>query len=640
MSQAWDRSWIRGAATIFVATLGVCFSTSGYASEPVRDPHSFSRPDQMRLTHLDWQMTVDFLNKRLSGWAMWQVERQPGSPADAPLVLDTRGLTIRGIRATSGPGVAPRNVPYRLGDVDPILGTPLTIDLPADATVVIISYETSPEASALQWVEPSGTAGKEYPFLYSQCQAIHARSLLPCQDTPSVRFTYEATLVAPKDLKVVMAADGPHEAQDPGGPEPRWHLAAHHFIMAQSIPSYLLALAVGDLEFRKLGERTGIWAEPATLDQAAAEFVDTDRMLTAAEARFGPYRWGRYDILVLPPSFPYGGMENPRLTFATPTVLAGDRSQVALIAHEMAHSWSGNLVTNATWGDFWLNEGFTVYLERRIVSDVFGDRRAGMESVLGRGELADAVANLDAADQILNIDLKGRDPDDGVTPIAYEKGALFLETLAAKLGRERVQGFLKGYFDHFAFQSITTAQFEAYLKETLFADGPPPIDLHAWLHEPGIPEGAAMPTSERFAEIEELAIRVASGTRAASDLKTDDWTTLEWLHFLRKLPSPLPVEKMTALDDAFHLTQTGNAEIACQWLEMAIKGGYRPADARLAQFLGSVGRRKFLMPLYEALVTTPEGRERAKAIFEASKGAYHPIAVESVRRLIAKGEGG
>jgi aminopeptidase N len=607
------------------------------AADPNRpDPHSLSRPDQVRVTHLDWSMTVDFQTRTLRGSASWHIVREPGCPPEAPLILDTRGLRIREVRAIAAAGAAPRTVPYRLGPVDPLLGAPLVIEIPADTTTVVVAYETSPEASALQWVAPEGTAGKRHPFLYSQCQAIHARSLLPCQDSPRVRFTYEATLVAPAHLKAVMAAEGPRPGPRPEGRDADDREAAHQFVMEHPIPSYLVALAVGDLEFRSLGERTGVWAEPATLERAAFEFADVEAMLAAAERRFGPYRWGRYDILVLPPSFPYGGMENPRLTFATPTVLAGDRSQVALIAHELAHSWSGNLVTNATWADFWLNEGFTVYLERRIVADVFGERRAAMESVLGLGELEDALAKLPPRDQILNPDLTGRDPDESVTPIAYEKGALFLETLAARLGRDRVQAFLKNYFDQFAFRSITTAQFEDYLRAELFRGGPPPVDLQAWIHQPGLPADAARPASARFDQIAALARRWFTGELDAAQLDTADWTTLEWLHFLRSLPPELNAEQMAALDSVFRLTESGNAEIACQWLEMAIRAGYRAADGRLEEFLSSVGRRKFLMPLYEALLTVPGGRERAERIFEQARAGYHPIAVESIQKRIAQ----
>ncbi len=593
-----------------------------------RDAHSFSRPDQVRVKHLALDLTVDFASKTLHGSATWTVARLDGAPAEAPLILDTRDLTIESVQA--GPEAAHlAPTPYRLGDADPVLGTPLSLSLPGEAQLVRVTYRTSPKASALQWVEPSGTSGKEQPFLYSQAQAIHARSFVPCQDTPGVRITYEACLHVPAPLRAVMAADA--EPPDRNGKQ-----STFRFQMPQAIPSYLIALAVGDLEFREIGKRTGVWAEPSVVEKAAWEFADTEKMLEAAESLFGPYRWGRYDILVLPPSFPYGGMENPKLTFATPTVLAGDRSQVALVAHEMAHSWSGNLVTNATWRDFWLNEGFTVYLERRIVEKVYGPVRAGMESVLGFGELKRTLDELPPADQILHIDLTGRDPDEGVTAIPYEKGALFLVALEKRVGRDRLTAFLRGYFDHFAFQSITTADLEAYLRKSLFHDAEPPLDLHAWLHTPGLPAGAPEPESERFDAIETLAKRWNSGDLAAADLDVKGWTTLEWLHFLRSLPGDLPADRLAQLDAAFHLTDSGNAEIATQWLLLALRDGYEPAFPRLEQFLDLVGRRKFLMPLYEELARTPAGKQRARAIFAKSRAGYHPIAVDSVEKLLAR----
>ncbi len=601
-----------------------------------RDPHSFSRPDQIRVGHLDLSLRVDFSSKVLDGTATWTLERQPGCPADAPLVLDTRDLDVAKVEAGPDPDHLAETT-FSLGRADPILGSALAIQLPEGAKVVRVSYKTSPKASALQWVAPSGTADKALPFLFTQSQAIHARSWIPCQDTPAVRITYDA---------VVRVPPGP---RDPKAPQLRAVMAAEprsggivapgndvfRFAMTRPIPSYLVALAVGGLEFREIGERTGVWAEPSVVEKAAWEFADTEKMLEAAESLFGPYRWGRYDLLVLPPSFPYGGMENPMLTFATPTVLAGDRSQVALVAHEMAHSWSGNLVTNATWRDFWLNEGFTVYLERRIVEAVYGPDRAGMEAVLGHGELLRTVEKLPASDQILHIDLSGRDPDEGVTAIPYEKGALFLRALEDKVGRDRLTAFLRGYFDHFAFRSITTADFEAYLRSELFDDPEkPPIDLKAWLHEPGLPPGAPVPSSDRFAAIEGLANRWFAGEVAAKDLDTKGWSTLEWLHFLRSLPADLKADRLAQLDAAFRLTDTGNAEVATQWLGMAVRAGYAPADARLEAFLTSVGRRKFLMPLYEELVKTPEGKARARAIFEKARPGYHPIAVESVEKLL------
>jgi aminopeptidase N len=605
-----------------------------------RDVHSSSRPDQVRVKHLDLDLTVDFDRKVLRGEVGWSIERQPGAPAGTPLILDTRGLKIIEVAVgTKGIDFELDPAEAKLGEADPILGAPLTIPLPEHAKYVTITYETSPDAGALQWVEPSGTAGKTVPFLFTQSQAIQARTWIPCQDTPGVRITYDAnihvldasTVKDPSRLRAVMAAEEINPVSDPGHP-PKGNTFA--FKMEESIPSYLIALAVGDLAFRPLGPRTGVYAEPATIEKAAYEFADTEKMLIEAEKLFGPYRWGRYDLLVLPPSFPFGGMENPRLTFATPTILAGDRSQVDLVAHEMAHSWSGNLVTNATWRDFWLNEGFTVYLQRRIVEAVYGPERAKMEEVLGHGELTEAVAKLKPEATVLHIDLSGQDPDDGVTAIPYEKGALFLKALEEKVGRDRLTEFLRKYFDHFAFRSITTADFEAYLKANLFDGGDPPLDLDAWLHEPGLPEGAPVPSSARFPALVRMASYYQRGLVGAKGLEAGDWSTWEWLRFLRALPKDLPADRLAELDEAYHLTDTGNAEIATQWLLMAIRAGYRPADARLEQFLTGVGRRKFLMPLYEALIQTPEGRERARAIFEKARPGYHPIAVDSVERLL------
>src|SRR5262249_14285620 len=305
------------------------------------------------------------------------------------------------------------------------------------AQSVRVHYATGPQASGLLWLGRELTASKKHPFLYTQSEAIHARSWIPLQDSPGVRVTYSARLHTPAGMLAVMSA-----TNDPKNPRN----GEHRFKLKQAIPPYLIALAVWDLAVGALRARAGVYAEPGVVKKAAAEFGDLEKMVEAVEELYGPYRWGRYDVLVLPPSFPFGGMENPRLTFLSPTVLAGDRSLVSLLAHELAHSWSGNLVSNATWSDFWLNEGFTVYLERRIVEKVYGEKRAAMEAVLGRRSLEREIADLKLSDQVLHIDLKGRDPDDGLTDIPYEKGALFLKHLEAAFGRTKFDAFLKSYF--------------------------------------------------------------------------------------------------------------------------------------------------------------------------------------------------
>jgi leukotriene A-4 hydrolase/aminopeptidase len=593
-----------------------------------QDVHSYANPSAVRVRHVDLDWNVLFDQKILKGAATLSIER---TSQTEPLILDTRDLKIEKVE-TSIDGLKYAPATFELGTADKILGAPLTIPLPAKATRVRVQYSTSPGASGLQWLTPAQTAGKKEPFMFTQSQAIHARSWIPLQDTPSVRVTYNARVRTPRNLLAVMSAQ--NDARTPRDGD-------YSFSMRQPIPSYLIALAVGDLRFRSLGPRTGVYAEPEVIDRAASELSDTEKMVVATERLYGPYRWGRYDLLILPPSFPFGGMENPRLTFATPTILAGDKSLVALVAHELAHSWSGNLVTNATWRDFWLNEGFTVYLERRIQEAVYGRARSQMEASLGLRELRDEMATLEERDQILHVDLKGRDPDDGFTNVPYEKGALFLVHLEQTFGRERFDRFLRGYFAHFAFQSITTEQFLAYLKANLLDKEPAlaarvPID--EWIEQPGLPASAPTPTSPAFSLVEEQAKRWLQGQTTATQIPEAKWTTQERLHFLKFVQSELEpqqnpadkVKRMEELDRAFNLTQSGNSEIAFQWLLMSIRNKYEPANARLEEFLLSVGRRKFIRPLYQELAKTPEGKERALAIYRRARPTYHPIAVTSI----------
>lgn len=593
-----------------------------------RDVHSYANPEQVRVKHVDLNLDVLFDRKVLKGTSTLTIERKQSDAKE--LKLDTRELKIAKAEAsTDGSNFTPTQ--FSLGETDKILGAPLTIQLPAQATKVRIEYESSPTASGVQWLEPSQTAGKKYPYVFTQSQSIHARSWIPLQDSPGVRITYSATIRTPKNLRAVMSAEQDRNAPPNG---------EYKFNMPQAIPSYLIALAAGDITFKPLGARTGIYTEPAMLEKAAKELEDTEKMVEATEKLYGPYAWERYDILVLPPSFPYGGMENPRLTFATPTILAGDKSLVSLIAHELAHSWSGNLVTNATWRDFWLNEGFTTYLERRIVEAVYGRENEEMQAVLGRQTLEELLTEFKPRDQILHIDLTGLDPDDGSTEVPYEKGALFLRQLEETFGREKFDQFLKAYFDHFAFQSITTADFRAYLQKNLLDQNPqlaakiPSSLIDEWIEKPGLPASAPKPKSDAFAKVEDQAKVWLEGKTPAAKLQTKRWTTQEWLHFLKFLPPQLSETQMKELDQAFGLTKTGNAEIAHVWLLAAIRNKYAAADSRLEEYLTSIGRQKLIKPLYEELVKTPEGRQRAKAIFAKARAGYHPIAQTSVGKVV------
>ncbi|MDQ2701485.1 MAG: M1 family metallopeptidase [Pseudomonadota bacterium] len=598
--------------------------------DPARDEYSYAEPKKVRTSDLALDLAVDFEKKQIGGTATYTLEWI--DPQANVLVLDTRDLSIDKVEAAGKDGTyAP--LQFELAPADPLLGSKLTVQVPERNTTVRIAYRTSPEASGLQWLAPSMTEGKQQPFMFSQSQQIHARSWVPLQDTTQVRFTYSAHVTAPKNAMVLMSADNDPKAERDGD---------YSFKMPQKIPSYLLAIAAGDLVFKPLSERSGVWAEPAMVEKAAAEFEDTEQMIQTAEALYGPYRWGRYDILVLPPSFPYGGMENPRLTFATPTVIVGDKSLVSLVAHELAHSWSGNLVTFSTSRDAWLNEGLTSYVENRLVEALFGKDQAAMESAIAREELKQEFTDENKPLQRLSVkpgDLD--DPDNNLTGTVYTKGAWFMEALEQRFGREQFDAFLRSYFDHFAFQSIDTAQFRDYAIANLLEKYPGTMsqeEFDAWLYEPGIPAGAPQVRSQRFAVVDAARIAWTGSGELPANQVTAAWSTQEWVRFLEGMPDTLTTEQMAALDAAYKFTGTPNGEIAQRWYPLAARSGYHAADGEMAAFMQRVGRRKLIMPIYNALVQTPEGLVFAKGVFERAEPGYHPITTGSVKAAIARGE--
>ena len=585
-----------------------------------RDPHSYADLDQGRVSSMDLDLNVDFATRRLEGTATLKLAAATGGPLD----LDTRDLEIRGVTA------AGKEVPFTLADKDDIIGSRLTVELPAGTTAFRIDYATSPAASALQWLEPAQTDGGKLPYLFSQCQAIHARSVIPCQDSPLARFTFQARMTVPEDLTVVMAA-APGEAGPGAAPGTR----SFSFEMPQSIPPYLFAFAVGNIVSQDLGPRSRVYTEPETLKKSAWEFADVDKMLLAAEEVFGPYLWDRFDFLVMPGSFPYGGMENPRLTFLTPTLLAGDRSLVNVLAHELAHSWTGNLVTNATMDDFWLNEGFTVWAERRILENLDGVEAKSLASAIGRNGLMEAMNSfgMDSPFTRLQTDSKGTDPDEFYSLVPYEKGYLFVSLLEQAAGREKFDAFIKNYIQHFSFTSITTAQFEAFLEQELPGVAAQ-VDAQQWIHRAGLPDNAPEFESERLAMLENLAKGWSDGVRPEV-AAAKAWSAEDWQIFLQALPRVLPADECRWLDENFDLTSQGNSEILCNWLIIAAGSGYEPPLDRTRQFLAEVGRMKYLKPLYTTLHATAKTRDLAKEIFAANADGYHPIARGGVERILA-----
>jgi leukotriene-A4 hydrolase len=614
---------LSGMLPVFVVALTISCRTKEQKQEVmVQDPHTYSVPSEAVVKHLTWKASIDFESKTISAIARWEIKNI--NNADI-VIFDTKDLAIEKVWLEDGDSTQ-----FKLGEKDEILGRPLAVMIRPTTKHVNIQYTTSPTADALQWLTPAQTAGKTSPFLFTQSQAILARSWVPCQDSPNIRFTYDAEVMAPNQLLVLMSASNPEKKNESG---------KYTFEMKQPIPSYLLALAAGDLEFKAVSNRCGIYAEPSMLNNAVWEFTDLEKMVSGAEELYGPYQWERYDVLVLPPSFPFGGMENPRVTFATPTILAGDRSLTSLIAHELAHSWSGNLVTNATWNDFWLNEGFTVYFEHRIMEKLYGRDYSEMLADLSLQDLKITISDLRKdnlyKDTKLLLNLEGRNPDDGVTDIAYNKGYFFLRLIEEKYGRDKFDTFVKSYFSDNAFHSMNTNAFINFITDfykSKYSIEIPKEVFQEWIFTEGLPASCPVPRSDRFAKVEKIL--GAWKTTGLDTAATRDFSTHEWLHFVKNLPDTLNDSEMKELDQFGDFTASGNSEITAEWLLLCVRNEYEPAYGKLESFLVNTGRRKFLTPLYTELAKTAAGKERARAIYQKARPNYHFVAINTIDKLL------
>lgn len=586
-----------------------------------KDAHSYANFNDVRIKHLKLDLRVDFSEKTLDGKVDISIENYTKAKQ---LILDSKDLTIHKVLLEDSIETS-----FSLGEKSEVFGQPLTVEVEPSTKVVSVYYTTSPDAEALQWLTPEQTLGKVHPFLFSQSQAILARSWVPCQDGPGVKFTYEATIKTDPNLIALMSAENGTTKNENG---------VYTFKMDQPISSYLLALTVGDLAFASTGRNSGVYAEPAMLEKSVWELNSMQSMIDSAEKLYGPYAWERYDVVILPPSFPFGGMENPRLTFATPTIIAGDRSLVALIAHELAHSWSGNLVTNETWNDFWLNEGFTVYFEQRIMEKIFGKPYEEMLTKLGMGELEATLKNLinegNSEDTHLYLDLDGRNPDDGLTDVAYEKGRFFLQKLESVVGRERFDLFLKNYFEENKFKPMNTERFIANLNEHLLTpEEEQAVNINAWVYGPGLPDNALIPYSEELDRVESSIAQFNNNQIKAEEIDISGYTTHHWLYFLRGLKN-LDSIKMHELDQNFNFTQTGNSEIACDWFKHCIDHQYEEAFPALNDFLIRVGRRKFLTPLYTRLAKSPQNKAWAKEVYQTARNVYHSVSYNTIDEVL------
>jgi len=584
---------------------------------PHQDPHSFADTSQGRIQHIDFDFQVSFEQRTLSGRGRYSLKDvRPGS-----LFLDTRGLRITDISSKG------KTMEWAIDQEDRVKGERLHIKNPVGASEIDIAFETSPKASALGWLEPQQTEGGEHPFLLSQCQAIHARSMFPCQDSPSVRFTYNAKVRVPAPLTAAMSAD--RVSVDTGET-----YNTCHFAMPQAIPSYLFALAVGNLAFRSIGPRCGVFAEPEMVESAAWEFADTERFIDEAEKLFGPYLWETFNMLILPPSFPYGGMENPRLAFLTPTLIVGDRSMVHVVAHELAHSWTGNLVTNATWEDFWLNEGWTVYAERRLLAAIEGEPFSQLQAAVRRKTMLEdiKVFGVDSDATKLNFSQEGIDPDDVFSTVPYEKGSSFLCMVEDAVGRERFDGFIRKYINQFQFQSLSTGDFLAFMRQE-FPEVDDKVNVKKWVFEAGFPEEALEPSTDLLDSVFAKLTMYEQG-QLPNEEDVAGWIPAQVEVFLKGLPRVIPSGHCAYFGGLFGIEKSRNRNHQTEFLVVAIRSGYEPALDGVQELVSSVGRMLYLKPLYRALAETDWVRGRARGLFEKYRDQYHPIASAAIDRLL------
>lgn len=619
-------------AIIILVTFSCTQNTAGKPKIPsnivtnkVYMKHSYSNVNKVKTVHLHLELDVNFESNVIYGVARHDIKQL--KKVDT-MILDVKNLDIQKI--TLGEKEQEVETNYLLGQTDELLGQPLFVKIDTKTTKVNIYYKTTQKTEAIDWLPEALTQGKQHPFMYTQGEAILTRSWIPIQDIPSNRITYSADIKVPNNLIALMSADNPVEKNETG---------LYHFEMKQAIPSYLISLAAGDIVYKELGPNCGVYAEPGLIDTCAYEFEDLPEMMNAAEKIYGKYRWEQYDVLVLPYSFPFGGMENPRLTFVSPTLLTGDRSLVSVIAHELAHSWSGNLVTNSTWEDFWLNEGFTVYFENRIMEELYGKEKADILAFIEFQELQHELKVISSSefpeDTQLKLDLKGRDPDAGMTSIAYVKGAFFLKTLENYVGRLKFDQFMKKYFNEYAFKTLTTQDFESFLNRNLLLPNKVEFNTKQWLYNPGLPSNCIKLNPPRFKKMQQLATDFYNGIKGLnSNLKRQDFLTQEWQVFIRALPAQIDTSLLIKIDQQLEFKSCGNSEIMTEWYVLAIKNNYKGVREEMYKFLTKVGRRKYIEPIYNALVQKEEDREWAIKTFEVAKSNYHYVSSNTIASIL------
>ncbi|RKF54402.1 Leukotriene A-4 hydrolase-like protein [Erysiphe neolycopersici] len=603
----------------------------------IRDPNTFSNYNQWETKHTDVNLTIDFEEHRLTGTVSLSIESLTESESEE-VILDTSYLDIKSINIEGS-----KSTEWYVKDRTEPFGSPLFIKIPGGASrgskiSVDISLSTTEKCTAIQWLTPSQTSNKKFPYMFSQCQAIHNRSIFPCQDTPDVKSTYKFRIRSPLPVVASGLFTGASNFRQKQDKKPGSLL--YSFDQLIPIPSYLFAIASGDIATASIGPRSFVSTGPEELSSAKWELEkDTENFIEIAENIIFSYPWTQYNVLVLPPSFPYGGMENPIFTFATPTIISGDRGNVDVIAHELSHSWSGNLVSNASWEHFWLNEGWTTYLERRIIAAVHGEPHRDFSAIIGWKALEDSIALFGSDHEFtkLVVDLKGRDPDDAFSSIPYEKGFHLLYYLEKLLGKSTFDQFIPYYFKEWSYKSLDSYDFKSTLLDFFKSNSEAQsklesVDWITWFHKPGLPPKPQFDTS--------LADKCYSlANQWQSEKYTPDisdilgWSANQVVVFLEQVQlfsKPLSVSQSRTMGQVYSLIESQNVEITSRYFAIGLSARDPSVYQATADLLGNVGRMKFVRPLYRKLVQV--NHQLALETFEKNKDFYHPICRAQVQK--------
>ncbi|OLN87027.1 Leukotriene A-4 hydrolase-like protein 2, partial [Colletotrichum chlorophyti] len=616
--------------------------------------------------HTKLELTIDFDRRILTGQTAIHLEVRIESLSE--VILDTSFLAIKEVSEVSCDGSLAK---WTLNPPQDANGSPLRIELGkkyglGETLELRLSFETTQETTGLQWFGRSQTDDKRYPFMckfwacldqvianvadleciVSQGEPVHARSMFPCQDTPSVKTTFD--IIVHSTLPVVASGIPEHDLIFPEVEEP---LVERTYKFNQTIPisNYLFAVASGNLAGVQVGPKSYVYCAPGDIDACKAEFeADLQAIIKSAESLIFEYPWPLYNLVVLPKSFHLGGMENPVFNFYSATVVSGDRENISVVAHEFAHSYSGNLVTNSRWEDFWLNEGWTVYIERHILRSLRGDEEVELQAIVGWQDLLyniEAYGGNDSVFTSLVLQFDGKRPDDIMSKISYEKGYTFLCYLEQQVGKKQWLKFVPHYFKTFFGSSVSSEQFKSCVLDFFSYDATATsaleaVDWNGWYYKPGAP-----PKPVFGSQLYENCLSLAEKWRGLSKdasfepsaNNVEGWTVTQLLVFLDLLidsPESIPLRYSEALGDFYGVKSSRNLEVVSRYLRVALRAGDRKVLEQTQDVLAQTGRMKFVKPLFEGLIAVDE--KLALEVFKKQRDFYHPTCIRLIKGVLEK----